>query len=184
LGKLHEPNENLVDRTKKASEHIRHNNITITIVSSIRTLHSTPNTMHLPTQLVILLALLVIAVEASGDQRGLLASAGYLSKSFSSEEQALFGSCNAEDCIFGSSSAYFANFSDYVVEVANGEPKKSAVPEVDEMPAGLGPPPAFIRKRSVDSKVTCALCPKVDCVPAVFLSRRKIHPTTLFAWKQ
>jgi hypothetical protein len=102
--------------------------------------------MQLLIQLVILLAFLVIAVEASGDRGGSSpSSTGYPSTSFSSQEQALFGNCNAEDCIFGSPSAIFGNSSKDVVDVKDRETTKS-VPETDKLATGFGPPTAFIRK--------------------------------------
>jgi hypothetical protein len=101
--------------------------------------------MLLLIQLVILLAFLVTAVEASGDRRGSSSSTRYPSTSFSSQEQALFGNCNAEDCIFGSPSTDYGNFSEDVAEVEDREPTES-VPETDKLAAGFGPPTAFIRK--------------------------------------
>jgi hypothetical protein len=104
--------------------------------------------MHLLIQLVILLAFLVTVVDASGDRRGSSSSTRHPS-SFSSQEQALFGNCNAEDCIFGSPATNFGPFPeeiDEVDEVKNKGPTKS-VPETDKVAAGFGGPTAFIRKQ-------------------------------------
>jgi hypothetical protein len=106
------------------------------------------NTMHLLIQLVIFLVFLVTAVEASGDRRGAgssSSSTGYPSTSFSSQEQALFGNCNAEDCIFGSPSSNFEPSSKDLEEVIDREHTKS-VPKTDKLAAGFGPSTAFIRK--------------------------------------
>jgi hypothetical protein len=107
--------------------------------------------MHLLIQLVILLAFLVNAVEASGDRgRGSSASSAttyHPSTSFSAQEQALFGNCNAEDCIFGSPSAIFGNSSKDVVEVEDRESTKS-VPQTDKLADGFsGPPTAFLIRK-------------------------------------
>lgn len=106
--------------------------------------------MHLLIQLVILLVFLVTNVEASGgDRRGSSPSSTtgrYPSTSFSAQEQALFGNCNAEDCIFGSPSANFGSYSKDFVEAKDRERTKS-VPETDKkLAAGFGGPTAFIRK--------------------------------------
>jgi hypothetical protein len=105
------------------------------------------NSMHLLIQLVILFVFLVTAVESyAGDRRSSTTSSTtkYPSTSFSAQEQALFGNCNAEDCIFGSPSANFGPKD--VEELKEQEPTKS-VPETDKLAAEFGPPPtAFIRK--------------------------------------
>jgi hypothetical protein len=113
------------------------------IASPVCTLLAIINTMLLTIQLVVLLAFLMNAVEASGDRRG-SSSSRHPPASFSSQEQALFGNCNSEDCIFGSPSTDFGPFPKDVVEVKN---KTKSVPETDKLAAGFGGPTAFVRKR-------------------------------------
>jgi hypothetical protein len=104
------------------------------------------DTMYILIQLAILLAFLVTVVDASGDRRGSSSSTRYPSTSFSSQEQALFGNCNTEDCIFGSPAANFGPFPEDADKKRSKEPTKT-VPETDKSAAGFGGPTAFIRKQ-------------------------------------